>query len=234
MKAQPDAKELEAKLGYFFINRKLRDNALTHSSFAFELGDHNLSNERLELLGDSVLNFIVTEFIFNKYPDLPEGQLAKLRSALINTEFIAHISETLRATDYLLVGKAAEASHIRKPHSVKADLFEALIGAIYLDGGFEPCRKIILANVEPIIDMAFNNIGIADSKSRLQEYTMKKVKEVPNYAVMEETGPPHNKTFTVTVTVFGDNYTGKGKSKKEAEQRAAKKALDKLLGTNVH
>lgn len=234
MKAPHDSKDLEAKIGYFFKNKSLLKNALTHSSYAFELGDHNRSNERLELLGDSVLNFIVTDYIFTKYPDLPEGQLAKLRSALINTEFIAHISETLSATDYLFVGKAAEASQIRKPYSVKADLFEALIGGIYLDGGLEPCRKIILSNVEPVIDQAFHNIGLSDTKSRLQEHTMKKIKEVPVYTVIEESGPPHDKTFTVSVAVFGDNYIGKGKSKKEAEQKAAKKALDKIIGTDVH
>lgn len=234
MKANQDLEDLEAKLGYTFKNKKLLKNALTHSSYAYERGDHFLSNERLELLGDSVLNFIVTNYIFNKYPGLPEGQLAKLRAALINTEFIANISEVLRSTDYLLVGKAAEASQIRKLASVKADLFEALIGAVFLDGGLKPCQKIILAYVEPVIDTAYDNIGVADSKSRLQEYTMKKIKEVPGYQVIGETGPSHNKTFTVSVTVLGNSYTGKGKSKKEAEQKAAKKALDQLLGPDVH
>lgn len=232
-----DPGDLEKRIRYKFTNKKLLQTALTHSSLAYEKGKPLQSYERLELLGDSVLNFIVTDYIFNKYSDLPEGRLAKLRAALIDKDFLVGISEKYYAADFLIVSKSAEYDSVRKQASVKADLVEALIGAIYLDSGLDNCRRIILENVEPVIDKTFSNIGLKDYKSRLQELTMKISKEIPVYEVLEEVGAPHEKVFTVRVNALAAVCSAKGRSKKEAEQKAARAALEKISSkqkSNAH
>lgn len=226
--------EFERKIGYKFKNLNLLNRGLTHSSFANEQKKKKVPyNERLEFLGDSVLGVVVSDYIFEKYPDYPEGELTKLRATVVCEGALSLASKRLGLGKYLLLGKGEEATGGRERVSILADAFEAVIGSIYLDGKIENAKEFILTNLKDIIDQAVKGNLFIDYKTELQETLQKTTKEKIKYVVLNEEGPDHNKTFHVGIKVGGNILgEGKGKSKKEAEQNSAKSALEKLGALN--
>jgi len=227
--------ELEKEINYSFKNKDLLCEALTHSSYANELKAKKQSvqcNERLEFLGDSVLSVIVSEHIFKKYADVPEGQLTQLRAALVQSQALAFYARSINLGSYLFLGHGEEKSNGRERQSTLENAFEALLAAIYLDAGkngFDEIRKFLL----PIVDkeLARNLSGFhGDSKTELQQLIQQAEGDFLEYAVVKESGPDHNKVFEVEARLNSNVIGfGKGKSKREAEQNAAKEAL-KLFG----
>ena len=222
-----DFSKLEEKIGYFFEDKLLLKQALTHSSYANEQkinksGDY----ERLEFLGDAVLEVVSSEFLFHKYPDLPEGKLTKLRASMVCESSLAMCARDLDLGSYIFLGKGEEATGGRNRESITSDVMEAIIGAIFLDGGMEKAKlhinRFILSDLE---DKAL----FYDSKSRLQEVLQGVLKREFEYTLNSESGPEHDKTFDVSVISLGEDLgRGTGRTKKGAEQQAAYQALLKL------
>lgn len=210
-----------------FDNEMLLTLALTHRSFAHEsLPSHHLNNEKLEFLGDSVLNFVITGTIFDGYNELAEGDLAKLRANLVNADILAHLAHKIGLGDCILLGKGAERTGGRERTSILSDTFEAIVGAMYLDRGFEAAREFILKSYGEIIDEQANVDQLSDYKSALQEKTAKDLGIAPVYRIAREEGPDHDRTFFSEIVINDEVLSvGSGKSKKKAEQEAAKEAL---------
>jgi ribonuclease III len=205
----------------------LISRAVTHRSFAYENGGIP-TNERLEFLGDSVLGLVVTEELFRRHPDLPEGQLAKLRAAVVNARALAEVARELGIGRFLRLGRGEEASGGRDKSSILADAVEALIGAYYLDRGVEPARELVLRLFGGLLDEAAKLGAGLDWKTSLQELAAGRSLGVPEYDVTES-GPDHEKSFEATAVVSGRRIgLGAGRSKKEAEQRAAERAWREL------
>jgi ribonuclease-3 len=220
---------LERAIGWTFVDHALLDCALTHRSFCSEQGLEQ-SNERLEFLGDSVLGYVVTTFVYEQYPTLPEGELAKLRAAVVSAETLAEIANELDLGAALRLGKGEDASGGRAKPSILADAMEAVIAAVYLDGGMEPAARLVLAALEGRIREQAIGPGGQDYKTRLQELAAQRVDQLPKYQVRHE-GPDHSKLFFASVLLRGEVYgTGEGRSKKSAEQAAAQIAWDRLQG----
>ncbi len=221
---------LENKLGYKFKNISLLKNALTHSSYANEVRNGFSSNERLEFLGDSVLSIIVSDYIFNKFPKMPEGELTRLRSSLVCEKALCEFSRELNLGDYLLLGKGEEKGGGRERDSILADAFEAVLAAIYIDGGMEPAKNHVMNFVLREIKHHSSEDTFKDYKTNLQEIIQQNPEESISYILTEESGPDHDKSFTVEVRMNSNVIgVGSGKSKKQAEQMAAKEAL-RLMG----
>ena len=201
-------------------------HALTHRSWCAEHpGDE--SNERLEFLGDAVLGVVVTDHLFSAFPDLPEGQLAKARAAVVSSNTLAEVGRELRVGLDLRLGKGEDASGGREKASILADAVEAVLGAMYLDGGVEPVRRLVLEQLSERIDRAAERPGDKDYKTRLQEVAAHDGFTPPVYA-LTESGPDHHKRFHATVAVGGERLgAGTGTSKKEAEQKAARAAYER-------
>ena len=218
---------LEEKLGYTFQNRKLLENALTHSSCANESGGRLSSNERLEFLGDSILGMVVADHLFRNHPDLPEGVLTRTRAALVCEDSLVEVAEALDLGKYLLLGKGEEAGGGRQRPSIRADAVEAVLAAVYLDGGLGSARKIIQKYV-----LSKEIEGLTkprDYKTALQELVQRENGQVLQYRLTGESGPDHDKRFFVEVALNGKAVgSGTGRSKKEAEQMSAKAAIDTL------
>jgi len=221
--------ELEQKIDYEFKNKDLIHEALSHSSYANEKKKQRQSNERLEFLGDSVLSVVVSQYLFEHYPELPEGELTRIRAALVCEKSLHKFALKIDLGKYLLLGKGEEHTGGRERPSILADAFEAVIAAVYLDGGLEPARKHIL-NFIPKNIPEKRSMLFGDYKTALQEVIQKNPEEKIDYKLIEESGPDHNKTFVVEVCL-NSNVIGKGigKSKKDAEQMAAQEALS-LMG----
>lgn len=217
-------------INYKFSDVKLLINAFTHSSYANENKDANYpSNERLEFLGDAVLSIIVSDYIFKNYPDLPEGELTRIRASVVCELSLAQCTKKLGVGKYMLLGKGEELTGGRERISILSDAFEAILAAIYLDGQMEAARKWALEQLEDTIKSAVNGTGFKDYKTELQEYVQKNSDEKVEYEVIEEKGPDHDKRFFVRAVYHGNSIgTGNGRSKKEAEQNAAKSALESL------
>lgn len=222
-------KELEDKLEYHFKNQSYLRNALTHSSYANETKAAMGSNERLEFLGDSVLGVVVADYLFKNFPDLPEGDLTKKRAALVCEKACCGFSKQLEVGKYLLLSHGEQNSGGRTRSSILADAFESIIAAIYMDGGMEEARKFILRFVLPLLQTAKPK-GFKDYKTALQEIIQQNPEERLEYVLTGESGPDHDKHFTVEVHL-NNNVIGKGggRSKKEAEQQAAREAME-LMG----
>lgn len=222
-------KELEEKLGYHFKNKSYLRTALTHSSYANETKAPGGSNERLEFLGDSILGWVVADYLFKHFPDLPEGDLTKKRAALVCEKACCGFSTQLNVGKYLLLSHGEQNSGGRTRSSILADAFESIIAAIYLDGGLEEARKFILRFVLPLMQSAKPK-AFKDYKTMLQEIIQQHPEERLEYVLTGESGPDHDKHFTVEVHL-NSNVIGKGggRSKKEAEQQAAREALE-LMG----
>ena len=220
--------EFEGKCGYRFHNRKLLTEALTHSSYANE-GKRTRSNERLEFLGDSVLSIIVAKHLFTHYTHLPEGELTKLRASLVCEKSLHEFACDFGLGEFLLLGKGEELTGGRERPSIIADAFEALLAAIYLDGGMEQARKFVLQFIPEHLNPKQAK-GLNDYKTTLQEIIQQNPEEHLSYVLTGASGPDHDKHFSVEVHL-NSNCIGKGggRSKKEAEQMAAKEALE-LMG----
>ncbi|MFQ5967773.1 MAG: ribonuclease III [Acidimicrobiia bacterium] len=217
---------IEDTLGHRFRRRELLDQALIHSSYAAERP--NISdNERLEFLGDAVLQLVVTDYVFDAWPDLPEGELAKIRAASVSGEQLASVARSIGLGVHVALGRGEESSGGRNKDSILADTMEAVLAAVYLDGGYEAARDVVLKHWEERIDASAADPGRKDFKTRLQELLARRGVR-PVYRIAEE-GLDHDKTFTATVeienTAFG---TGVGRTKKQAEQRAARTTLDEI------
>lgn len=220
---------LEEKLGYQFQNRELLENALTHSSYANEnKSKGETSNERLEFLGDSVLGMVVADHLYRTHPDMPEGELTRTRAALVCEDSLVEVAEALHLGEYLHLGKGEEAGGGRERPSIIADAVEAVLAAVYLDGGIGSARKLIQ---KFILDREAEKSASRDYKTALQELVQRESGQVLKYRLTGEEGPDHDKRFFVEVDLNGEVAgRGKGHSKKEAEQMAAKAAIAKLKG----
>jgi ribonuclease III len=220
---------LQTALGWKFTDHALLDRALTHRSYCSEHGIED-SNERLEFLGDSVLGFVVTQYVYERYPEMPEGELAKLRAAVVSAEALADIAQELDLGASLRLGKGEDASGGRAKPSILADAMEAVIAAVYLDGGLEPAARLVLAVLERRIREQATGPGGQDYKTRLQELAAQRCDQLPRYQVRHE-GPDHSKRFFAVVSLRSEEYgAGEGRSKKAAEQAAARVAWERLQG----
>lgn len=222
--------DLQNKIGYQFKNPALLNEALTHSSYANEhKSQHIKYNERLEFLGDSVLSIVVSDYIYKNCPELPEGELTKLRASLVCEKSLYEFAKKIDLGKYLILGKGERNNGGADRPSILSDAFEALIAAIYIDGGIAPASKHILNFVIPAIKNSKKK-KINDYKTTLQEIIQKNPGEKLEYVLVKESGPDHNKHFVVEVHL-NSNVIGKGggRSKKEAEQQAAREALE-LMG----
>ncbi len=222
-------KALEKTIGYQFKDPNLLLMALTHSSYANECKYGALNNERLEFLGDSVLNLSVSDYLYNSFKDLSEGDLTKLRASIVSEASLAKIARKLNLGDYLRLGRGEENTGGRQRDSILADAVEAIIGAVYLDGGFEKASDFILRYQIPEIYNSLEGKGFRDYKTELQELIQKGAEQGLQYRIVKESGPDHDKKFVAQVfhnqKLIGE---GTGKSKKDAEQQAARQALEKI------
>lgn len=225
-------KSLEARLNYKFNNIDFLKNALIHSSYANEVRGNTHSNERLEFLGDSVLSIIVSDHLYQKYPNMPEGELTKLRASLVCEKSLCALSRELHIGDFLMLGKGEDKNGGRERDSILADAFEAVLAAIYLDGGMNAAKQHIINTVLRDLEH-HNDDSFKDYKTTLQEIIQRNPEENVTYILIDEIGPDHDKQFTVEVRLNSNIIgTGMGKSKKAAEQMAAKQAL-KLMGEKI-
>jgi len=222
--------EIYKKLKYTFKDERILQQALKHRSYLTSSGEGRIaSNERLELLGDAVLGFIITEFLYRKFPSETEGILTNYKSLLVSGRLLAEVAQTLELGQFLLLNDSEARAGGRKRNSILADAVEALIGALYLDGGIEQARKFIDDNIASRLHAVMNDDRLRNNKSLLQEYCQGLSLHGPYYRVDNESGPDHKKTFTVSVIVDGRIIgVGRGTSKKKAEQDAAGEALGKL------
>ena len=225
-------KDLENAIGYRFKNITLLQNALAHSSYAPERWHDSLkSNERLEFLGDSILGMVVAEYLYRNFPDRPEGDLTRMRADMVCERSLAMIAERIDLGKHLLLGNGEESSGGRTRDSILADAVESVIAACFLDGGMEPARKFIEGFV--LTDVPVRKLRNADYKTALQELVQQKKNQILSYALVEESGPDHDKHFVVQVSLNGAVVgTGEGRSKKKAEQDAAHNAIEHLFPHN--
>ena len=219
--------ELEKNIGYTFKNKELLKQALRHTSYANE---RNLeSNEKLEFLGDSILEFLSSKYIYNKYTNLREGEMTKVRATVVCEKSLYKVAKLHNFSDFLYLGKSEQKTEGSKRPAILADSVEAVIAAIYLDGGLEEAEKFIIENLKDAILDATKHVGDKDYKTVLQEKLQEHGDVKIEYKTIGESGPDHDKTFEADVEVNGKFLAkGKGKSKKEAQMQAAKKALENL------
>ena len=223
-----DVRQLRAALGDPVLDPALLEQSLTHRSFAYENGGLP-TNERLEFLGDAVLGVIVTETLFRTHPELSEGRLAKLRAAVVNARALAEVARTVGLGEHVKLGRGEEITGGRAKASILSDTLEAVIGAVYLSGGFEAAGRVVHLLFDPLMAAAAGLGAGLDWKTSLQELTAEHSLGVPEY-VIEDEGPDHAKTFTAQVRVLAGHYgRGTGRSKKEAEQQAAETAYRELV-----
>jgi len=221
---------LQGVLCYEFKDLELLNKSLTHKSYSNEVLLSLKNNERLEFLGDSVIDLIMADYMFLTYPDLPEGSLSKIRAAIVNENSLARLAIKLELGSYLLLGKGESFSGGRQKASILANAYEALVGALFCDSDFRTTADVFLPQLIEKIDEFMGACIATDFKSDLQEYTQNRFSCVPLYEVVGEIGPGHNKRFDVKVKIRSQVLgSGKGRSKKEAEQNAAKEALSTFL-----
>jgi ribonuclease-3 len=226
--------QLEKIIGTSIENQNFFIEALIHRSYLEDNEEFALSNERLEFLGDSVLNLIIGETLFNKFPKEEEGFLTKVRARMVNRTALSTVAENIKLGDFILLSSNVPKTITQNSKSILADALEALIGAIYLDKGIDACRSFIMQNIiEPVLKEGEYLID-ENYKSQLLEHAQANKLNIPVYQITNEEGPHHDKTFTAQVLI-GENVLGegKGKSKKEAEQNAARIALKKVIGTHI-
>ena len=216
---------LEKEIGYQFSDPGLLRQALTHRS----VGKQN--NERLEYLGDSILNFVIAEALFEKFPDSREGDLSRLRASLVKGEKLAELAIGINLSEYLILGPGEMKSGGYRRASILADTMEAIIGAVHLDSDFARCKRLILAIYQKPLAIISSNENLKDPKTRLQEYLQSRKLPLPEYHLDEVTGESHNQFFTISchVSCFEKSTIGKGSSRRKAEQESAELALDLLL-----
>jgi len=223
-------KELQKKIRYRFKSLDLLNQGLRHKSFVHENVDaRGQDNERLEFLGDAVLDLVIGHLIMDRYPDYPEGSLSRLRAAVVNETRLAKIAQDLSLGQYLLLGKGEEMTRGREKSSILSSTLEALLATIYLDGGYKKAFKAIAQLFSLTLEVAEKESFYHDYKTKLQELSQDTLKATPRYVLAKEYGPDHDKVFGVQVQIQGKVAgVGAGRSKKEAEQRAARRTLEKL------
>ena len=220
-------KNLEEKIGYIFTDKQLLNKALTHTSYAYE--NKVESNEKLEFLGDSILEFVSSMYLFENYPNLKEGEMTKVRATVVCEESLYKIAKRLNFSDFLNLGKSEKMSTNEVRPAILADSVEAVIAGIYLDGGLEEAKKFIIKNLKQEIEKASQNVGQKDYKTVLQEKLQEHGEVKIEYTIINETGPDHDKTFEAEVKCNNKRLaTGKGKNGKHAEMEIAKRALENL------
>jgi len=226
--------ELQARIAYRFRDRGLLEHALTHRSRAAEDASGGVAdNESLEFLGDAVLGLVVAEALFRQFPDFTEGQKSKVKAAVVSTHSLARQAERLRLGEHLILGRGEEKTGGRFKQALLADAYEALIAAIYLDGGLDAAETFLLRELQDGIDEGSAPTFARDHKSALQERLQALGRPLPEYRVSGEAGPDHRKTFSVEVVVNGEVLgAATGRAKKEAEQEAARRALEQLQGSS--
>ncbi len=214
-------------LGYRFRDQGLLREALTHASGA----NHRLvSNERLEFLGDAILGAVVCEMLYRRFPDYLEGDLTRIKSSVVSRRTCAKISQELGIDEFLIMGKGM-GGHDQTPSSMMGDVFESLIGAVYLDGGMEAARRLIARHMGPEIDAVEDGQGGVNHKSRLQQVAQRQFGETPGYLLLDEKGPDHSKCFKIAARIGGRRFAPAwGRNKKDAEQNAALNALCQIAG----
>jgi ribonuclease III len=219
----------EKHIGIRFRKPQLLNLAFSHRSYANESGGDISNNEKLEFLGDSVLGLVVSEYLYCTLIDRAEGDLARVKSFVVSEDSLAEIAKGIKVDNFILIGKGEEYSGGRSKKAILADCMEAIIGAYYLDSGFKASRSFILKYLIPEINKVLENKHKKDYKTLLQELVQKKYKSYPRYSLVKKTGPDHDRTFWIEVTVEGKSYgPGRGKNKKEAEQHAAGIAYEGL------
>ncbi|MBI5188660.1 MAG: ribonuclease III [Nitrospirae bacterium] len=222
--------DLEKRLGYIFKDKKFLIEALTHRSFYHENPDKaDTHNERLEFLGDSVLGFVIVEYLFSSDNQFTEAVMAKMKSYLVKESVLSEIASSISLGKYLKLGKGEEATGGRTKKSLLADAIEAVLGAVYIDGGYEKVRELILRLFREKIDIILRSGELYDFKTELQEKTQLLFNTLPEYKMIKQEGAEHRKIFTVEVLIGDERFgRGSGKSKKEAQTLAAKEALYRL------
>ncbi len=225
-----DYKELYKRLGYRFRDHTLLRQALTHRSFMNEVADPEIEdNEKLEFLGDSVLGLVISDFLYRTFPRFHEGDLSRVKSHVVSEPFLALIAKELDLGSFLLLGKGEAASGGHEKNSLLSDCYEAVIAAVYLDGGIRAAREFLLYCFQERVETLIENQHILDHKSLLQEHAQELFNCIPRYRLRRIIGPDHDKTFEIELRIKQDVFSiGTGKNKKEAEQSAAKAALTKL------
>lgn len=222
-----DIERLEQNIRYTFKNKELLKTALTHTSYAHEKKVE--SNEKLEFLGDSILEFVTSNYLYNNYRKLKEGEMTKVRATVVCEDSLYKIADKHNFSDFLYVGKSERMHQGNRKIAIMADSVEAVIAAIYFDSGLEEAEKFIIDNLKEEIEIATKNVGIKDHKTVLQEKLQVNGNVNIKYEIINETGPDHDKTFTAEVKLDGKVLAvGKGKTKKQAEMDAAGKALETL------
>lgn len=222
-----DIERLEQNIRYTFKNKELLKTALTHTSYAHEKKVE--SNEKLEFLGDSILEFVTSNYLYNNYRKLKEGEMTKVRATVVCEDSLYKIADKHNFSDFLYVGKSERMHQGNRKIAIMADSVEAVIAAIYFDSGLEEAEKFIISNLKEEIEIATKNVGIKDHKTVLQEKLQVNGNVNIKYEIINETGPDHDKTFTAEVKLDGKVLAvGKGKTKKQAEMDAAGKALETL------
>jgi ribonuclease-3 len=227
--------ELDRIVGHCFCDRSLLERALTHSSAAGDAGQSSpADNERLEFLGDAVLGMLVSDHLLAAFPGWSEGHLSRGRARLVNSASLTAAAQRLGLGEHMRLGRGEEKSGGREKPALLANVFEALVGALYLDGGLAPAREFVMRSLlVPAIEEHGDLLGRGDFKSELQELLQKNGWPLAEYSIVRETGPDHRKTFLVEVSVAGRvTATGSGSSKKESEQSAAQQALEQLRGAS--
>lgn len=226
MRRREMLRDLEEDMGYIFEDPSLLDQALTHKSYANERGPEVPDNERLEFLGDAVLDLAVSRILYEVKPPLSEGEMSKLRAHLVNEQSLERVALTFDLGHYLLLGRGEEQTGGREKASILADAFEALVAAVYLDGDFDMAFPLVEGIFRPVIAEAGTDFIDRDYKTRLQELCQSRYGRAPAYRTVSESGPDHNKSFEVEILVGSRTLSrGRGRSKKEAEQSAAQDAL---------
>jgi ribonuclease III len=224
--------ELESKTGYNFKDKGCLILSMTHSSYANEMSNKSdneePSNERLEFLGDAVLGIIISDYMYRNYSELSEGEMTKARANIVCESSLADCAQKINIGHYLRLGKGEEGTGGRTRQSILSDAFEALIAAIYIDGGMENAKNFVLKSMKDMVSYAIKGALLLDYKTQLQEYIQQKSKKKASYRLIKEKGPDHDKTFVACVKINNKTAgTGEGKSKKEAEQNAARNALER-------
>ncbi|MGC8500772.1 MAG: ribonuclease III [Leptospirillia bacterium] len=227
---------LEERLGYRFASLERLEEATIHKSFTNETkkGGGRRDNERLEFLGDTILGLVVAENLMRLWPDSPEGVLSKIKGRIVSEPSLAQVARNLSLGTYLLIGRGEEMTQGREKNSILSDALEAVIAAIYQDGGLEAARQFILREFRELFESASRGESAADYKTLLQEYCQRELDTLPQYVIVGQSGPDHQKVFDVAVRirdrVWGE---GQGHSKKEAEQKSAKSALERIAQTTT-
>lgn len=223
-------KDFEKRISYTFNDISLLDNALTHRSYVNE--NQKLlckDNERLEFLGDAVLELCISDILMKNFPDYTEGQLSKLRASLVNEQALSELAKIFHLGDFILLGKGEESSGGRNKRSILSNTFEALMAAIYLDSGYEKTYRLVTNLFQALIENGFDQTIYGDYKTYVQEISQNRFKVIPEYVLINQYGPDHDKIFQTELVIPGIlKTTGTGKNKKDAEQQAAKKALEEL------